>query len=100
VTHAEEIARVDGVDALFVGPSDLAATMGYLGRASEQDVQNAIVAVSGACRRAGKAAGILAVVEADARRYLDGGYTMVGIGADQVMLARACDDLLQRFRPA
>ncbi len=100
VAAAKDIAAVDGVDALFVGPSDLAATMGYLGRASEADVQAAIVSIHGACRGAGKAAGILAVVETDARRYLEGGYTMVGIGADQVLLARASDDLLKRFKPA
>ncbi|MEO8137157.1 MAG: hypothetical protein ABI831_24655 [Betaproteobacteria bacterium] len=56
------------------------------------------MAIAAACARAGKAAAILAVVEADARRYLANGYTMVGIGADQLLLARACDDLIARFR--
>ena len=97
---AAEIAAVDGVDALFVGPSDLAATMGFLGQASAPEVQAAIASIGTACRRAGKASGILAVVEADARRCLDGGYTMVGIGADQVLLAKASDDLLRRFKAA
>ena len=100
VENAEAMASVDGVDALFVGPSDLAATMGYIGRATEKDVQDAIRSVAQACQRAGKAAGILAVVEADAKRYLEWGYSMVGIGADQVLFARACDDLLKRFRPS
>jgi 2-keto-3-deoxy-L-rhamnonate aldolase RhmA len=98
--NAEAIAAVDGVDALFVGPSDLAATMGHLGNVAAEEVQAAIAAIAQACKRAGKAAAILAVVDADARRYLAGGYTLIAIGADQVMLARACDDLLARFRTA
>jgi 4-hydroxy-2-oxoheptanedioate aldolase len=100
VAAAAEIAAVDGVDALFVGPSDLAATMGYIGRPSEAAVQAAIATVPAAARRAGKATGILAPVEAEARRYIEAGYTMVGIGTDQGLLARASDDLIKKFREA
>lgn len=98
VTAAEEIASVDGVDALFVGPNDLAATMGFLGRSSETAVQAAIASVAAATRRAGKAAGILAPLEEDARRYIEVGYSMVGIGTDQGLLVRASDDLRKKFK--
>lgn len=100
VAAAEQIASVDGVDALFVGPNDLAATMGFLGRSSEASVQAAIIAVADATRRAGKGAGILGTVEADARRYIEAGYSMVGIGTDQGLLVRAADDLVKKFKPA
>jgi 4-hydroxy-2-oxoheptanedioate aldolase len=95
---AEAIAAVDGVDALFVGPSDLAATMGFIGRPGEAAVQEAILATHAAARRAGKATGILAHTEADGRRYLEAGFAMVGIGSDQGLLVRASDDLLKRFK--
>lgn len=97
--NAVEIAEVDGVDALFVGPSDLAATMGHMGRPGDVNVQRTIAAVGAAARAAGKAAGTLAVVEADARHWIESGFTMVGIGSDQGLLARSCDELVKRFKP-
>lgn len=100
VIAAEEIARLDGVDALFVGPSDLSTSMGYLIQPGIDEVQDAIVSVHAAARRAGKAVGILAPVEADARRYLELGYTMVGVGSDQGLLTSASDQLAKRFKSA
>ena len=49
-------------------------------------------------KAARKAPGILAVVEEDAKRYIEWGYTMVGIGSDQGLLIKASDSLVQRFR--
>ena len=71
VAAAAEIAAVDGVDGVFVGPSDLAAGFGHLGNAAPReraggDRRRSIAAA----KAAGKPIGILAPVEADARRYL------------------------------
>lgn len=98
VQAADAIATIDGVDALFVGPSDLSANMGYLLKPDVQPVQDAITAVCTAARNANKAAGILAPIEADAQRYLTLGYTMVGVGSDQGLLSNACDRLAQHFK--
>ncbi len=94
----EAIAAVDGVDGIFRGPSDLAADLGYLGPPGHPDVQAAIRSAADRCRAAGKPAGILAPVEADARRYLDWGYGFVAVGADIGVLRKAADELLARFR--
>jgi 2-dehydro-3-deoxyglucarate aldolase len=82
VGNAEAIAAIDGVDGLFVGPSDLAAALGHLGNANHPDVQAAIRTVFDVAAAAGKASGILAPVEAEARRYLDMGATFVAVGSD------------------
>lgn len=82
VDAADEIAAVDGVDGLFVGPSDLAAALGHLGNPNHPDVQAAMKLVFAAAARHGKASGILAPVEADARRYLEQGVTFVAVGSD------------------
>ena len=71
VAAAASIAAVDGVDGLFIGPSDLAAGFGHLGNASHPEVQQAMAAIFAAAKAAGKPMGILAPVEADARRYLE-----------------------------
>src|SRR3954470_22895478 len=79
---AGAIAAVDGVDGIFVGPSDLAAALGQLGNPGHASVQAAIAGVFVAARAAGKPAGILTPVEADARRYLSMGATFVAVGSD------------------
>jgi 4-hydroxy-2-oxoheptanedioate aldolase len=100
LARLEAIAAVDGIDGLFVGPSDLAADLGHLGNPGHPEVQAAIRSTAERCRAAGKPAGILAPVEADARRYLDWGYAFVAVGADMGVLRKAAEDLRGRFKPA
>lgn len=98
VENARAIAAVQGIDGVFVGPNDLAASMGLLGQYSHPDVQSSVEQVARIMRDAGKVAGTLAFNDADAHRYLGWGYTMLGIGSDQGLLARASDELVDRFR--
>ena len=77
-----EICAVDGVDGVFIGPSDLAAAYGHLGNAAHPEVQAAMQIIFAAAKAAGKPVGILAPVEADARRYLEQGATFVAVGSD------------------
>ncbi len=98
VAAAAEIAAVDGVDCLFIGPSDLAAAYGHLGNAGHAEVQAAIAAVHSAAQAAGKATGILAPVEADARRYLAMGMRFVGVGSDLGVLRTQTQALCDKYR--
>ncbi len=91
------IAAVDGVDGIFIGPSDLAADMGHLGNPAHPEVQAALKGAAEACARAGKPAGILAPVEADAKRYIEWGYQFVAVGSDIGLLRGAADGLAGRF---
>jgi 2-dehydro-3-deoxyglucarate aldolase len=97
VAAAGEIAVIDGVDCLFVGPSDLAAGLGHLGNANHPDVQAAIAAVFADAKACGKPAGILAPVEADARRYMAMGATFVGVGSDLGVFRSATQALRDRY---
>jgi 4-hydroxy-2-oxoheptanedioate aldolase len=94
----EAIAAVPGVDGVFVGPSDLSASFGLIGKPLSPEVQDAIEKAGKRIRAAGKSAGILAGGEADARRYMGWGYNFVAVGVDTVLLARAADELLARFK--
>ena len=96
----EAIAAVDGVDGLFIGPSDLAASLGHLGNAAHPDVQATIAQACARIRAAGKPAGILAPVEADARRYFAMGFSFVAIGSDVGILAAGSTALAARMREA
>jgi 4-hydroxy-2-oxoheptanedioate aldolase len=93
-----EIAAVEGVDGIFIGPSDLAADLGHLGAPHHEDVQQAIATAVAEILAAGKAPGILAPLEADAKKWLKAGCQFVAVGSDLGILARASEALLARFR--
>jgi len=98
VSNVVEIAAIDEVDCLFVGPSDLAAAYGHLGNASHADVQAAIKTIFAAAKVANKPCGILAPVEADARRYMEWGATFVAVGSDLGVLRLGTQGLIDKFR--
>lgn len=97
VENIHEILSVDGVDAVFVGPSDLAAAYGYLGNANAEEVQAAIASVLKAAMKAGKSAGILAPNNDDARFYLELGANFVAVGSDVGLLKNAAIELKNTF---
>ena len=96
--NLEAIAAVDGIDGLFIGPSDLAADMGHLGHSAHPEVRAAIDDAIRRTRTAGKAAGILAPVEADARHWLELGCQLVAVGSDVGILARQSEALAAKFK--
>ena len=89
VGQVDAICQVDGVDAVFIGPSDLAAGYGHLGNPGHPDVQQGIRTVVDRAKARGVPVGILAPVEADARRYLEMGVTMLAVGSDLGVLLRS-----------
>lgn len=94
----EAIARTPGVDGVFLGPADLAASLGHLGDPAHADVQRAIEGAIGTIRAAGKAAGILSADRALAARYLALGATFVAVGTDVTVLARGAESLAAAYR--
>ena len=99
VEAAGEIAAVDGVDGVFVGPADLAASMGLLGQQTHPDVVEAVLRTFAAVRAQGKAVGVNAFDPDAAQRYLDAGASFVVVGADVTLLARGSEALAARFIP-
>ena len=94
----DKISAVDGVDGVFIGPSDLSASFGHIGNPAHPEVQAAIEDAGKRIRAAGKGAGILTGNEDEARRYIGWGYTFVAVGTDVTLLARATDGLAKRFK--
>jgi 2-dehydro-3-deoxyglucarate aldolase len=94
----DAICAVDGVDGVFIGPSDLAAGFGHLGNPSHPEVQQAMQQVFASAKAHGKPVGILAPVEADARRYLEMGASFVAVGSDLGAFRAATQALRDRYR--
>lgn len=97
VAAIDEICAVEGVDCVFIGPSDLAAGYGYLGNPLHPEVQQAMQKIIASAKEYGKPAGILAPVEADARRYLEMGVTFVAVGSDLGVFRNASQMLRDRY---
>lgn len=93
-----EIARVNGVDGVFIGPADLAASLGHLGDPGHPHVQQAITTAIDEVREAGKAVGILSGDPAMARTYLQRGAVFVAVGSDVGLLSNGARALRESFR--
>jgi 4-hydroxy-2-oxoheptanedioate aldolase len=87
--NLDEILAVEGVDGVFIGPADLAASLGFLGQPDHPEVKSAIEIALKKIRAAGKAAGILAVAKPLADHYIAFGANMVAVAVDTLLLARA-----------
>lgn len=94
----EAIAKVDGVDGVFIGPSDLAASLGHIGNPAHPEVQAAIKDAVTRLKAVGKPAGILTGNEDEARRYIEWGYLFVAVGVDVGLLAKNADALAKKFK--
>ncbi|MEO5921462.1 MAG: HpcH/HpaI aldolase/citrate lyase family protein [Pseudolysinimonas sp.] len=97
VGNVEAILAVDGVDGIFVGPADLAASMGHLGESGHPDVVAAVEGCLALARAAGKPAGVYAADPELADRYITAGAAFVCVGADVTILARGTEALAARF---
>ena len=98
VERANEIAAVDGVDVLFIGPMDLSTSMGIVLQYDHPRFKAALARVSEACRRAGKAAGILLGRPEQVPDTIAAGFTFVGLGSDGGVMAEGMARLAAAFR--
>ncbi|WP_374598622.1 HpcH/HpaI aldolase/citrate lyase family protein [Sphingosinicella sp.] len=89
----EEIAETEGVDALFIGPGDLAAALGHLGGADHPEVQAAISDALARIGRTGKASGIFALSVDDAKARIAAGASLVSVGTDIGVLMKGARGL-------
>lgn len=95
--NLSDIVKVDGVDGIFFGPSDLSASMGLLGSAGDPSVRDAVLGGIRTVCAAHKAAGVLTSDRALARAYLDAGALFVAVGSDIGVLRKAAGELRGAF---
>lgn len=88
---------IDGVDGIFIGPNDLAASIGLVGQSGHPDVRRLVFDSGQAILATGKAAGMLDFSPAGARPLLDAGFGFVAVGSDLSTLASGAKQLLAEF---
>jgi 2-keto-3-deoxy-L-rhamnonate aldolase RhmA len=98
VRNIESIVRVEGVDAVLIGPYDLSASLGRLGQVDHPDVTQAIDRVTEVCQQAGVPLGIFGVSADAVKPYIDRGYTLIVAGVDTMLMAHAAGRLLAQLK--
>jgi 2-keto-3-deoxy-L-rhamnonate aldolase RhmA len=98
VRNIEAIVAVPGIDAVFVGPYDLSASLGKPGQVDDPEVRMAIHSITAVCLNAGVRLGIFGMTAAAVKPYIEAGYTLVVAGIDTVLLGRAAAELLVELK--
>lgn len=94
VGAADEIAAIEGIDVMFVGPADLSHALGVPGRFDDPSYLEAISAVVAACQRHGKEAGILLYDTTTLARHLELGFRFIGLGSEGSFVAAGARAML------
>lgn len=98
LANLDAIMAVEGVDAAFIGPADLAASMGYLGQSGQPEVRAAIEDALLRIAASGKAAGVFVTEPQLAQHYQECGASFIAVGGDTSLLLNAAVKLAASFR--
>ena len=96
--NVDAIAATEGVDCVFIGPADFAASIGHFGNSGHSDVQAAIAYITAVCSQLGKAVGIYAPDVESAKRYREMGIHFIALHSDVVWLTRAASGAIAAMK--
>jgi len=96
--HIEEIAPMEGVDGIFIGPYDLSVALGKPAQMDNPELVDAIRHVLNVCKANGKISMIFAGAADAAKAHLDQGFDCVACGLDTVFLIEAYKSLIAKLR--
>ena len=99
VNNIEDIAKVEGIDAIFIGPYDLSASMNKMGEIDDVEVVAAIDLVTRACRQNNIALGYFGVDAESVKPYIDKGYKLICTGVDAGFVTQGAQQVLQQLTP-
>jgi 4-hydroxy-2-oxoheptanedioate aldolase len=97
IEELDAITNTDGVDAIFIGPADLAAAMGYIGQPAHPEVCRVVEDAIKRIHATGKPVGVYCGDPEQVKTYLDMGASFFLVGADTILLKRASESLLKSF---
>jgi len=98
VSQIEELASVKGVDAIFIGPYDLSASMNKMGQVDDPEVKKAISKVREICQQVGMPLGYFGVSATGIQTYIDQGFSLIVAGVDTLHLAKSAKAFLAELR--
>jgi 4-hydroxy-2-oxoheptanedioate aldolase len=96
--HLDEIAALDGIDVLFIGPADLSMSLGIFGQFDHPIFIDAVTATVNAANKAGKATGILLFNPNDYNKYYNMGIRMIACGSDATFVAEGAGTMASKLK--
>ncbi len=96
--NISEIVRVPGIDAIFIGPYDLSASMGKIGNVTDPDVRKAIATIAECCLNAGLRVGIFVDTAETAATFIQQGFTLIAISTDGLYMALGAKETLNSLK--
>ena len=97
IDNLEAIANTDGVDGVFIGPSDLSASMGHVGNAGHPEVVETVSNGLRTIRAAGKHAGLLCLDQSMVEHFIASGANFVGVGVDALLIGNSARSLAAKY---
>ena len=96
--NISEIVKVPGVDAIFIGPYDLSASLGRMGQLTNPEVKQAIQTIAEACKKAGVRLGIFAATADAVEPFIQQDFTLLAIGTDGLHMAQSARKILKALK--
>jgi 2-keto-3-deoxy-L-rhamnonate aldolase RhmA len=98
VKNIEEIVKVPGISAVFIGPYDLSGSLGKLGEVKDSQVQKSITSIKDACREAELPVGIFSMDAEAVSSYIEQGFTLITVGMDILFIGESSKETLRKLR--
>ncbi len=98
VNHIEEIIAVPGIDAILIGPNDLAASMGMTGQFDAPEVLAAIARVKSVCEAAEIPLGFFGVSAESVSAVIEQGFSLIVVGVDALFMIKSASEALRTLR--
>ncbi len=98
VQNIQEIVKVPGISAVFIGPYDLSGSLGKLGEIKNPQVQKSIANIKNACREVGLPVGIFSMDAEAVSLYIEHGFTLITVGMDILFIGESSKETLRKLR--
>ena len=93
-----EIVKVPGIDAIFIGPYDLSASLGKMGQLTDPEIKQAIQTIAEACKKAGVRLGIFGATAEAVEPFIQRNFTLLAIGTDGLLMAQNAKEILKTLK--
>lgn len=98
LNNISDIVKVSGIDAIFIGPYDLSASLGKTGQLTDPEVTKAIETIAATCQSAGIRQGIFTSTADAMKPYVQQGFTLLAVGTDGLHMAQSAGGVLKRLK--
>jgi len=98
IDNIEDIAKVPGLDAIFIGPYDLSASLGRIGEVDHPEVQDAINRVADVCKAANIKLGYFGINASAVRSAMENGFTLITVGVDTLFVIKTATETLEELK--